>query len=159
MITYGMQINQGSVDSLFRKLDRIAAIEVLRAPMEASLLSLQADLTDYPPPPQRPYPKMLRTPKQRKYFFWALGKGIIKVPYTRTGKLGQSWTWKITETGTGLRGTVGTNMSYAKWVQNEESQAMIHRSNWPTDARVVDRRRAEIGRRFAAAIKRATAGR
>ena len=41
----------------------------------------------------------------------------------------------------------------------EESQAMIHRSNWPTDARVVDRRRAEIGRRFAAAIKRATAGR
>lgn len=159
MITYGMQINQGSVNSLFRKLDHMAAVNVLRPPMEASLLSLHDDLTDYPPRPQRPYLKPpLRTAKQRRYFFWALKQGIIKVPYTRTGKLGQSWTWEITQTGAGLRGTVGTNMSYAKWVQNEESQAAIHRGNWLTDAAAVQRRRAGIGRRFAAAIKRALAG-
>jgi len=158
MITYGMHINQGSVDGLFRQMDRMAAIGVLRPPMEASLMVLQDDLTDYPPRPQRPYPKMLRTAKQRRYFFWALKQGIIKVPYTRTGKLGQSWTWEITRTGAGLRGVVGTNLSYARWVQKEESQAMIHRGNWLTDARAVSRRRSEIGRRFMAAIRQARAG-
>lgn len=157
MITYGMNINQNSVDSLFRKLDRMAAVSVLWPPMKASLLSLQDDLTDYPPRPQRPYPKMLRTAKQRRYFFWALKQGIIQVPYVRTGKLGQSWTWKITETDAGIRGVVGTNMNYARWVQNKEKQAMIHRSNWTTDADAIANRRAEIGRRFAAAIRRAMA--
>jgi len=158
MITYGMQINQGSVDSLFRRLDRIAAVEVLRPPMEESLQILQDDLTDYPGPPQRPYPKMLRTAKQRRYFFWALKEGIIQVPYVRTGKLGQSWTYKITDTGAGLRGVVGTNMSYAKVTQNGESQAMIHRGNWLTDARAVTQRRGAIGKRFAVAIRRALYG-
>jgi hypothetical protein len=75
----------------------------------------------------------------------------------RTVKLGQSWTWKITETGSGLRGVVGTNMVYARWVQNEGSQAMIHRDNWLTDARAVHQRRDEIGRRFRAAIRKAFA--
>ena len=157
MITYGLQVNQGSVDSLFRKLDRLDATRVLRAPMEESLQLLQDDLTDYPGPPQRPYPKMLRTDKQRRYFFWALKQGIIQVPYVRTGKLGQSWTYKITVTGSGLRGVVGTNLRYAQVVQAEDSQAMIHRGNWPTDAQVVHRRRDEIGQRFRIAIKRALA--
>lgn len=157
MITYGLQVNQGSVDSLFRKLDRLVAVEVLRAPMEESLQILQDDLTDYPGPPQRPCPNMLRTAKQRKYFFWALKQGIIQVPYQRTGKLGQSWTYRITATGSGLRGVVGTNIRHAKWVQAEDSQAMIHRGNWPTDARVVQQRRDEIGRRFRAAMRRALA--
>lgn len=158
MITVGMQVNQNSINSLFRRLDHLAAVNVLLRPMEESLLSLQDDLTDYPGPPQRPYPKMLRTAKQRRYFFWALKAGVIQVPYVRTGKLGQSWSWKIETTGAGLRGVVGTNMGYAKWVQREDSQARIHRGNWLTDARAVDQRRAEIGRRFAAAIRRAMAG-
>ena len=158
MITVGMQVNQNSINSLFRRLDHLAAVDVLRPPMEESLLSLQDDLTDYPPRPQRPYPNMLRTAKQRRYFFWALKAGVIQVPYVRTGKLGQSWSWKIETTGAGLRGVVGTNMGYAKWVQREDSQARIHRGNWLTDARAVDQRRAEIGRRFAAAIRRAMAG-
>lgn len=157
MITYGMQVNQNSINRVFQRLDRMAALDALRRPMEESLLVLQDDLTDYPGPPQRPYPKMLRTAKQRRYFFWALKQGIISVPYVRTGKLGQSWTWKITETGSGLRGVIGTNMKCVKWVQVESSQAMIHRGNWLTDTRVVERRRAEIGRRFAAAIRKALA--
>ena len=158
MITYGLQINQNTVDRLFRKLDRLAAVNVLRPPMEESLQSLLDDLTDYPGSPQFPRERALRTAKQRRYFFWALKQGIIQVPYVRTGKLGQSWTWEITQTSAGLRGGVGTNLGYAKWVQKEDSQARIHRGNWLTDARAVDQRRAEIGRRFAAAIRRAMAG-
>ena len=105
----------------------------------------------------RPYPKMLRTEKQRRYFFWALKEGLIQVPYVRTGKLGQSWTWKVTTTASGLRGDVGTNMNYARWVQRQGSQARIHRGNWLTDYGAVQQKRDEIGRRFRSAIRAALA--
>ncbi len=49
------------LEQLFRKLDHMAAVEVLKPPMEASLLDLVDFMEDYPPPPLRPYPKMLKT--------------------------------------------------------------------------------------------------
>jgi hypothetical protein len=156
MITYRIEINDGAVTKLFNRLDHSAVMRTLRPPMEASLIVLHSDLTDYPPPSHGKV--TFKSARQRKYFFWALKNGVIQVPYVRTGKLGQSWTYKIETTGAGLRGVIGTNMGYARWVQNEDSQAAIHRGNWLTDARVVSQRRDEIGRRFAAAIKRAMAG-
>ena len=83
--------------------------------------------------------------------------GVIQVPYVRTGKLGQSWTWRITTTGSGLRGQVGTNLKYAPWVQSSESQARIHQGNWLTDMGALNAKRDEIGRRFRTAIRAALA--
>ena len=157
MITYGLILDQSSLNKAFQRLGTSHMQQVLRRPMEASLLSLQDALTDYPGPPQRPYPKMLRTERQRRYFFWALKNGVIQVPYHRTGKLGQSWTWKITTTGSGLQGQVGTNMNYAHWVQRQGTQARIHRGNWLTDYGAVQQKRDEIGRRFRDAIRAALA--
>ncbi len=157
MITYGIILDQSALNKAFDRFGTAHMQQVLRPPMEASLLSLQDALTDYPGPPMRPYPKMLRTEKQRRYFFWALKEGLIQVPYHRTGKLGQSWTWKVTTTGSGLRGEVGTNMKYARWVQNQHSQARIHRGNWLTDYGAVQQKRDEIGRRFRSAIRAALA--
>lgn len=157
MITYGIILDQSALNKAFDRFGTAHMQQVLRPPMEASLLSLQDALTDYPGPPMRPYPKMLRTEKQRRYFFWALKQGVIQVPYVRTGKLGQLWTWKVTVTGSGLRGEVGTNMSYARWVQRQGSQARIHRGNWLTDFGAVQQKRDEIGRRFRSAIRAALA--
>ncbi len=140
---------------LFRKLDHLAAMEVLKPPMEASLLELVDYMEDYPGPPQRPYPKMLRTAKQRRYFFWALAQGIIKVPYVRTGKLGQGWTWEVTTGGSGVHGRVGTNLKYAPYVQSKQRQALIHQGNWQTDAMAIEAKRAEIVQRFRDAISEA----
>ena len=84
-------------------------------------------------------------------------EAFATVPYQRTGKLEQSWTWKVTATGSGLRGEVGTNMSYAHWVQRQGSQARIHKGNWLTDYGAVQQKRDEIGRRFRSAIKAALA--
>ena len=155
MITYGLVVNQGQIDKLFSRFEHGAVVQILRPPMEASLLSLQDALTDYPPPSTGK--ARFKTARQRRYFFWALRQGFIQLPYHRTGKLGQSWTWRITVTGSGLRGQVGTNLRYAKWVQNEESQARIHRGNWLTDTGAMHAKREEIGRRFRAAIKAALA--
>ena len=157
MITYGIILDQSSLNKAFQRLGTGPMQQILRRPMEASLLQLHSDLTDYPGPPQRPYPKMLRTERQRRYFFWALKNGVITVPYHRTGKLGQSWTWKIDTTPSGLRGEIGTNMSYAKRVQHQGLQARIHQGNWLTDYGAIEKRRDEIGRRFRAAIRAALA--
>lgn len=155
MITYGLIVNQGQIDKLFSRFDHAHVVQILRPPMEASLLDLHNDLTDYPPPSTG---KMrFKTAKQRRYFFWAVRQGLITVPYVRTGKLGQSWTWKITTTSSGLRGEDGTNLKYAKWVQRAESQARIHRGNWLTDMGALNRNRDQIGRRFRDAIKAALA--
>ncbi len=146
------------LEQLFRKLDHMAAVEVLKPPMEASLLLLVDFMEDYPTSgPQRPYPKMLRTAKQRRYFFWALAQGIIKVPYVRSGKLGQSWTWDVTTSGDGVHGKVGTNLKYAPYVQSKQLQARIHQGNWQTDAQAIEDKRDEIVQRFRDAIRQALA--
>lgn len=155
MITYGIILNQSSLNKAFARLGTAHMQQVLRPPMEASLLSLEDALTDYPT--KSTGKVRFKTAKQRRYFFWALKQGVITVPYKRTGKLGQSWTWKVTATSSGLRGEVGTNMSYAHWVQRQGTQARIHRGNWLTDYGAVEQHRAEIGRRFRDAIRSALA--
>lgn len=155
MIAYRVEINDGAVTKLFNRLDHSAVMRILRPPMEASLLDLHNDLTDYPPPSSG---KMrFKSAKQRRYFFWAVSNGVIQVPYVRTGKLGQSWTWKITTTPNGLRGEDGTNLKYVKWVQVQATQARIHRGNWLTDYGALNKNRDQIGRRFRNAIKAALA--
>jgi len=155
MITYRVEINDGAVTKLFNRLDHSAVMRTLRPPMEASLLSLHDDLTDYP---SKSTGKVrFKSAKQRRYFFWALKQGVITVPYVRTGKLGQSWNTHIDETGGGMYGKIGTNMSYAKWVQNAESQARIHQGNWLTDEQAFSKRRGEIVQRFRIAIRAALA--
>lgn len=102
MIAYRVEINDGAVTKLFNRLDHSAVMRVLRPPMEASLLSLHDDLTDNPP--KSTGKVRFKSAKQRRYFFWALKQGVITVPYHREGKLGQSWTTKIDETGSGMYG-------------------------------------------------------
>ena len=145
-------ITVDGVREVLGRLDNFAGIQVLRPPMEASVNLLLAYMQDYPGPPQRPYPQMLRTEKQRRYFFWALRNGLIQVPYVRRGKLGQSWSTSVTATGNSIHGIVGTNLKYAVWVQNSQRQAVIHQQNWRTDRMAIDANRAEILARFRAAI-------
>lgn len=155
MITYHIEINDGAVTKLFNRLDHSAVMRVLRPPMEASLLSLHDDLTDYP---SKSTGKVrFKSTKQRRYFFWAIKNGAIVVPYVRTGKLGQSWNTQVTETGSGMYGKIGTNMGHAKWVQSAESQARIHQGNWLTDEQAFGKRRDEIVTRFRRAIRAALA--
>jgi len=155
MINYRIEINDSAVSKLFNRLDHASVMQVLRPPMEASLTSLYNDLTDYPPPSRGKV--RFKSARQRKYFFWAVKQGIITVPYVRSGKLGQSWTTRIDTTATGMYGRVGTNMSYARWVQSDELQARIHRGNWMTDEQAFGQRRDEIVQRFRRAMRAALA--
>lgn len=54
-------------------------------------------------------PSKFKTEKQRKFFFWALRTGAIKVPYVRSGKLVNSITHTVTLQDKGVIIRVGTN--------------------------------------------------
>lgn len=146
------------LDQVFKRLDRLAAHDVLRTPMEASMISLFNFMAEETPgPPHRPYPKMLRTARQRRYFFWALAQGIIKVPYVRSGKMQQSWTWDVSTSADGVHGKVGTNYKSAPYVQSKQLQARIHQGNWQTDEDAIREKKDEIVQRFRTAVREALA--
>lgn len=95
---------------------------------------------NYPPAPGRPrdvvYPRKRKdgstylskwkTAKQQGYFFYALARGIIRVPYSRRGGagLGGSMTYSVAPNpGVSAVITVGTNKAYAPFVIGSPRQA------------------------------------
>ena len=74
----------------------------------------------------------------RRFFFAALKRGEIEVPYRRGGKgsqgLGRKWTVSPTADGAELTNAA----SYAALVQSKQEQAAYFRGNWKTDADVAN---------------------
>ena len=154
MITVTLQLDQRQLDSITARFGNLSG--VLRQPMEASLETLRSYMADTYPPPFTGKAHFV-SERQRRYVMAAIRRGTIKVPYVRTGKLGQSWDYRITVSGNGLRGEVGPGISYGIWVQSSERQAVIHRGRWRTDLDAVNANRGAIVRHFVAAIRRALA--
>ena len=110
------------------------------------------DVRRYPPPSRGPM--KWKSAKQRRWFFAALRRGEIEVPYRRgqspgSERLGASWTKPVArKVGAGLiQAIVGTNVSYARYVQDSGFQAAIHKGNWQT-VQDVARRQAQPIKRF-----------
>jgi hypothetical protein len=74
------------------------------------------------------------TEKQRKYFFWKLGKGEIVVPYRRTQEVANSWG----STLNGLSIEVGATSAHAPLVQGLR-QTMYHKITGWKDVAVAGR--------------------
>lgn len=97
---------------------------------------LKGKLANYPPARHGKQPFV--SPRQQRFFFYALNAGIIDVPYSRgissgSQKLGQSWQVEVN----GLYAIIGTGVSYAPVVQGEDDQSRYHRiTGWKTEAQV-----------------------
>lgn len=113
-----MTVTMSGLDDVIEKLDGLNRPEVFRRPMTQSVNHLQRKLADYPPQVSRP--QYFKTDKQRRYFFWALRKGKITVPYRRSGLLGRRWTTRVSADG--RRGEVGNNTPYGPLVQGGPGQ-------------------------------------
>lgn len=95
---------------------------------------------EYPPAPEgRPLatsyslngqPSKFKTVRQRKYFFAALGKGIIALPRRRTGQLGNSMTADTVVSQNAVFVTAGTNKAYAPYVIGPEQSAYHAETGW-----------------------------
>jgi len=114
---------------LHRKFDAAQRREILRKPMQRSVLRLQRDMAEYPPPP-------------------------ANSTYRRTGTLGRRWTTQVRRIANGLRGKVGNNTSYAPWVQSWNFQAWMHQGRWQTDAEVLEENTRNIVDDFQATIRK-----
>jgi hypothetical protein len=128
--------------------------------MKAGVLDLVRYMEDYPAQRSRKRnPGQFVSERQRRFVMASIRDGRIVVPYKRTGKLGQSWTWEITRHSNGLTGKVGTNLGmgikYAPYVQAHGRQAQMHAGNWQTDVMAIEARRDAIVERFRAAIRAA----
>lgn len=119
------------VDKLRRKFDSLQQIhDILRPPMQRSVMIVQNALAKYPP--KRP-----------------------GSTYVWTGTLGREWTTRVRPEGGKLIGRVGTKVIYAPFVQSSQFQAAIHKGRWQTDVQVLEANRDRILRQFESAIERA----
>jgi hypothetical protein len=149
------------IDEAYAKLGRLEGNNVLRTPMEQSVLVLQHDMQVYPPP--RTMSLVTRASRRGR------ARGVIKAvgmkkgngkqgywvsSYRRTGTLGRRWTKKVTTSAEGILGVVGNNTVYAPWVQSSRFQAWMHRGRWQTDEQVMERNRGRIVGFFEAAVRR-----
>lgn len=129
------------------ELSAISRNDFLQRPMELSLAYLLDHLANYAYMnlnTSRP-PMQFRSPRQRRGFFAALRDGRIQVPYRRTGNLGRMWSKRITRSGDGVEGEVGSNarsrtggQAYGPYVIGSETQAQYHYGRWRTDEDVAD---------------------
>jgi hypothetical protein len=162
--------DQAALARIQKKLGTIAEFNRrARVPMEQSLALLQDELQDYPKKDPNAFSKMA-TDKQRRAYFAKMPKAQKEAGkknpaawgYRRTKTLGRSWTAKITRSAGkqiagafGLRGEVGTNNPYAKWVQQFSNQQPFHRaSGWVHEVQVIRRKKNDIHRIWARWIKR-----
>lgn len=103
---------------------------------------LLSDLRVMPPQAHRPAASMF-TPKQRRYFFMALRKGIISVPYQRTGALVAAWRVSTTVTGTNVVAAAVNDSPVAQGVQGS-SQWWMHKSVWEPASNIFARHKTEM---------------
>lgn len=143
------------IDKLFKKLDKVAAQETLRPPMQRSVMRIQQDMAEYP---ETPTPGVWaawvnsHSPEKaaaiRGAFFAQKWRG-------RTGTLGRRWTTKVTSNAKGLIGKIGNNTKYGPFAQSKQFQAGFHRDRFQTDVDVMERNKSEIVADFQRTIEKA----
>ena len=89
--------------------------------------------------------------KQRRFFFWALGEGIIDVPYKRTQSFAQGWQ-KI---GEGENIIIANETPYGPFLVDPERQSRLQGLiGWQTLDKQVESREQRITEIAAAVVKR-----
>ena len=105
------------------------------------------------------YGSAFKSDKQRRFFFYALGKKKIGVPYYRGSSPGSQTfgkRWAIAREMGGLRVVIGNNTSYGPFLMDKERQSKYHAMvGWRTTDDVVAEETADIVEVVQAAIQRA----
>lgn len=93
-----------------------------------------------------------KSDKQRRWFFAALRRGEIQVPYHRTQQLADGW--KIL--GYGKSSFIANETSYAKYVMGDGDQSRMHELiGWQKLQSFLTTRAQQIIRKFDAGVKNA----
>jgi hypothetical protein len=135
-----------NLDGATRKLAQAVDRQTLNDALMKGAVYLRGVLSTYPPrvhlTRRSVYGQAFQSDRQRKWFFWALRTGVIKVPYVRTRNLGHRWA-VASEAYNQVR--IGNNAPGAQYVMDADKQSkFMSASGWPTVQAVAKRERAKV---------------
>lgn len=132
----------------------IKKLRYVRAALKTAASHIKYALQKYPT--HSPRKMKFVSERQRKYFFWAVNKGQITLPYRRgssptSRNLKQMWTVDIEKDG--MTAIIGNNTPYGPLVQGEGTQTRYHMyTGWKTTAQVENEERETVMNYLGAAL-------
>jgi len=140
------------IDQLVKKVETLQQLTGLKGVLLAAGEALKGKLSVYPPQKsltrREVYGEPFKTEKQRRYFFYALGKGLISVPYSRgADRKSERFkaSWAIKTKNDGLTVVVGNDTTYGPYLMgNKEQSTFMAAIGWPTVDEVMEQNAEEI---------------
>ncbi len=137
------------LDKLVKKINKLEQMDAVKAALKNAALMLAGEMAEYPPQTaanQPPVPYYIR------------GRGT----QTASGNLGNSEDlankWRGAKpriSNKGFTATIGTNVSYAPFVQSDDFQARWMKDiGWQTDKQVLEENEKEVTEELSDAIKK-----
>lgn len=149
------------VEHLLAKLKSLEELKPVTGALLAGGAHVAGKFKEYPGQTRLTREAVYGTPfkseKQRRYFFAALARGEIEVPYRRGSSPGsrnmkQGWTVQAL---TPLSVEIGNNAPYAQIVHGAGRQSRFMAAlGWRTDKQIVDAERATVAGYVQAVIRR-----
>lgn len=147
-------IHVRGLDRLLEKLNKLGRMDYAKKAIKDAGDHVKGKIAEYPP--QRHHKMRWKSEKQRRWFFAALRRGTITVPYRRgqgrSEDLGGSWTVEIKDGG--LTAVIGNNVSYGPLVQQEGKQYWMHKATgWKTTSKVLQDETAYVNEQVVKAVR------
>jgi hypothetical protein len=139
-----MSVTIGGIERIAAKLTTTRIKPAIEAGCMAVAAELQNELAAYPRASGKP--QAFKSAKQRRYVMMLIRAG--KVPYKRTGNLGQRWHIRRISLGAVLSNASG----YARYVYGMP-QAAYHRGTWPSIAAAARKIRPRVAGIIRAALE------
>jgi hypothetical protein len=151
------------IEPLLAKIKSLAELKPVAGAVTAAALHVKGQAAIYPEVKRLTrasvYGSTFKSDKQRRYFFAALRKGEIEVPYRR-GESPKSETfgrrWTIATSNAGLTAEIGNNASYGPRLMDSGRQSLYAKAVcWRTVEDVLDAETETVTRLITYEIQRA----
>ena len=148
---------------LRRKLAQLKDLKSIVPALTAAADHVKGKIAQYPPDANAHRPQPFKTAKSRAFFFWALSKGMIEVPYRRgqsPGSQDHGQKWSVYSNKSGLKQIIGNNTSYGPLLQDPNQQTDYHKkTGWKDTDTVVDEEEETVLKMLKQAVDKILAGR
>jgi len=141
-----LKIHVEGAKEIADRLERLQRMKRVQGAIKSGTIELKGRIAKAPPVVRQSNPMLrgssAKSERMRRGFFARLNAGEIEVPYIRgkspgSQKLEQSWA--IRYYNSGWTAEIGTNVSYARYVQDRDRQYWMHAyTGWITAQTVVD---------------------
>ena len=134
---------------LIKKINKLEKMDAVKAALKNAATMLAGEMAEYPPETAANRPP---TP------FWIRGRGLQTASGNlyNSGNIANSWEKaKPTIRNKGFTVAIGSNVSYVRFVQSDDDQAMaMKKIGWQTDQQVLDDNKDEVKAELADAINK-----